>query len=135
MSNSATPWNVAHLDPLSINSPGKNTGVSCHFYSRESSPPMNRNCISYVSCIGRQILYHGVTKNAPILHLILAKRPFTRENVWCNLPLEVVSLSLFHHKVLPPPATLFFVFKKTQNKQTQPHKKPNSKSLSTSIQS
>ena len=27
-------------------------------YSRESSPPKNRNCISRVSCTGRQILCH-----------------------------------------------------------------------------
>ena len=26
--------------------------------SRGSSPPWNRNCISYASCIGRQTLYH-----------------------------------------------------------------------------
>ena len=26
--------------------------------SRESSQPRNQTCISYVSCIGRQVLYH-----------------------------------------------------------------------------
>ena len=26
--------------------------------SRESSPPRNRTCVFYVSCIGRQVLYH-----------------------------------------------------------------------------
>ena len=34
MSNSATPWTVAHQDPLSMgqnSSPGKNTRVGCHF--------------------------------------------------------------------------------------------------------
>ena len=25
-----TPWTVAHQAPLSIDSPGKNTGVGCH---------------------------------------------------------------------------------------------------------
>ena len=30
MSNSATLWTVAHLAPLSLVSPGKNTGVGCH---------------------------------------------------------------------------------------------------------
>ena len=30
MSNSATPWTVAHQAPLSIDSPGKNIGVGCH---------------------------------------------------------------------------------------------------------
>ena len=28
---SATPWTVAHQDPLSMDSPGKNAGVGCHF--------------------------------------------------------------------------------------------------------
>ena len=27
----ATPWTVAHQAPLSMDSPGKNTGVGCHF--------------------------------------------------------------------------------------------------------
>ena len=32
--------------------------------SRESSQPRDRTCISYVSCIGRQILYHFTTWEA-----------------------------------------------------------------------
>ena len=28
---SATPWTVAYQAPLSMNFPGKNTGVGCHF--------------------------------------------------------------------------------------------------------
>ena len=27
-------------------------------YSRGSSQPGNRTCVSYISCIGRQVLYH-----------------------------------------------------------------------------
>ena len=27
----ATPWTVAYQDPLSMEFPGKNTGVGCHF--------------------------------------------------------------------------------------------------------
>ena len=27
----ATPWTVAHQAPLSMDFPGKNTGVDCHF--------------------------------------------------------------------------------------------------------
>ena len=27
----ATPWTAAHKAPLSMDSPGKNTGVGCHF--------------------------------------------------------------------------------------------------------
>ena len=31
MSDSATPWTVAHQPPLSWDFPGNNTGVGCHF--------------------------------------------------------------------------------------------------------
>ena len=37
MSDSATPWTVAHQTPLSMDPPGKNTGVGCHSFSRGSS--------------------------------------------------------------------------------------------------
>ena len=30
VSNSATPWTVAHQTPLSMDSSGKNTGISSH---------------------------------------------------------------------------------------------------------
>ena len=46
-------------------SPGKNTGLRCHFYSRGSSHTRDWNCVSCVSCIGRQILYHCATSEAP----------------------------------------------------------------------
>ena len=42
--------------------PGKNTGVGCHFLLQEESPPRNRTHVSY---IGRQILYHWATWEAP----------------------------------------------------------------------
>ena len=31
VSDSVTPWTVAHQASLSMNFPGKNTGVGCHF--------------------------------------------------------------------------------------------------------
>ena len=39
-------------------SPGKNTGVVATSYYRVSSRPRDRTRISYVFCIGRQILHH-----------------------------------------------------------------------------
>ena len=42
------PWNF----------PGKITEVGAMFYSRGSSWPRNQICISWVSCVARQILYH-----------------------------------------------------------------------------
>ena len=48
------PWNF----------PGKNTGVSCHFLLQGVFPIQGLTCISCVSCIGRQIVYHCATSIA-----------------------------------------------------------------------
>ena len=45
------PWNF----------PGKNNGVGCHFPLQGSSRPRDGTCVSCVSCLGRQILYHCAT--------------------------------------------------------------------------
>ena len=37
---------------------GKSTGVGCHSFPRASSQPRDRTLTSFVSCIGRWILYH-----------------------------------------------------------------------------
>ena len=52
-----TPWTVAYQPPLSMewNSPGKNTGVGCHFFLQEIFPTQGLNP-SLLYC--RQILYH-----------------------------------------------------------------------------
>ena len=39
-------------------SPGKNTGVGCHALLQGSSQLRDQTRVSYVSCIGRQVLYH-----------------------------------------------------------------------------
>ena len=33
--------------------------------SRESSQPRDGTCVSYVSCVGRQVLYHSAAWEAP----------------------------------------------------------------------
>ena len=43
-------------------SPGKRTGVGYHSLSRRSSPPRDR---TWVSCIGRQMLYHPSHQGSP----------------------------------------------------------------------
>ena len=48
--------------PCSQNFPSKNSLVGCHFLSRESSRQRGR---TRISCIGQQILYHWVTREAP----------------------------------------------------------------------
>ena len=40
------------------NSSGKNIGVGCMPSSRGSPQPRDQTCVSYVSCIGRQVNYH-----------------------------------------------------------------------------
>ena len=47
-----------HQAPLSTASPGKNTGVGCHFLFQGIFPTQNLTCVSCISCIGRWILYH-----------------------------------------------------------------------------
>ena len=39
-------------------SPGKNTGVSCHTLLQGSSLPRDQTCVSHVSCMDRRVLYH-----------------------------------------------------------------------------
>ena len=41
--------------------PGKNTGKYCHFLLQGIFRHRGRTHISHVSCIGRQLLYHGAT--------------------------------------------------------------------------
>ena len=54
----ATPWTVARQAPLSRDFPGKNPGVGCHALLPEIFPTQGSALISYVSCIGRRVLYH-----------------------------------------------------------------------------
>ena len=54
--------NVAHQAPLPMGFPGKNTGMGCHLPFRGSSWPRDE---ILVSCIGRQVLYHWATWEAP----------------------------------------------------------------------
>ena len=54
-----TPWTDHTSLLLSVNFSGKNIGVGCHLaYSRGSSPPRHLAQVSWVSCTGREILYH-----------------------------------------------------------------------------
>jgi len=61
----STPCSVARQAPLSWNSSGISQARILEwvaiFYSRGSSWPRDQTQVSYVSCIGRQILYHCTT--------------------------------------------------------------------------
>ena len=66
------PWN------LSV----KNTGVDCHFLLQGgSSHPKDQTSISYINRFW--FLYHCATWEAPILHLILAKRLRSDLHLFC----------------------------------------------------
>ena len=54
----AAPWTVAHQAPLSMRFSRQEywSGLPS---SRGSSPPRDEICVSYDSCTGRQVLYHG----------------------------------------------------------------------------
>ena len=43
VSDSATPETAAHQAPLSMDSPGKNTGVGCHFLLQGTFPNQGLN--------------------------------------------------------------------------------------------
>ena len=51
----ATPWTAAYQASLLWDSPGKNTGVGCHFLLQEIFPTQGLN-VGLPSC--RQTLYH-----------------------------------------------------------------------------
>ena len=53
----AALWTVACQAPLPLDSPSKNIGVGCH---ARLFPPRDWTHISYVSCIGRWVLYHYI---------------------------------------------------------------------------
>ena len=54
----AAPWTVAHQAPLPWDSPGKNTGVSCHALLQGIFPTQGRNPGLLWLLHGLQILYH-----------------------------------------------------------------------------
>ena len=55
---------IARQAPLSVGFSCKNTGVSCHFLLQGTSQPRDWTCVSCISHIGKQILYHCPTWDA-----------------------------------------------------------------------
>ena len=66
------------MDPTRLlcpwNFPGKNTGVGCHFHHQGIFRPRDQTSASYVSCIGRWVLYHYCHLGSPLSHGDLVKR-------------------------------------------------------------
>ena len=72
MSDSVTPWTVAHQALCPLNSPGKNTGVGCHSLLQETFPTQGLN-LGLLHC--RQILYHLSYREVPLCVVVV--RDFT----------------------------------------------------------
>ena len=70
--DSATPWTVAHQSPLSMefSRPRILEWVSISFSK-------DRTCVSCISCIGRQFLYHCATCEALQASCALSENTFT----------------------------------------------------------
>ena len=57
-------WTAVCQAPLSLGSPGNNTGVSCHASSRGSSPPGDQTCLlCFLHC--GQILHLQIHQGSP----------------------------------------------------------------------
>ena len=57
---------ITHQAPLTWNFPDKNTGVGCHFLLQGIFPTRYQTWVSYISCIGRRIIYHYTTWEVPL---------------------------------------------------------------------
>ena len=64
----ATPRTAARQALLSMQFSKQEVGVGCHFFLQRSSPPRDQNRSSCVSCTGKRILYHCITREA--LHTV-----------------------------------------------------------------
>ena len=54
----AAPWTMAHQASLSMGFSRQEYWSGLPASSRGSSPPRDRTHLSYIACIGRQVLYH-----------------------------------------------------------------------------
>ena len=85
VSDSETPWTVTCQAPFPQNFPGKNTGVGSHFLFQRIFPTQESHRISRV---GRQILCHCTTWEAPfsLLLLLLLLSRFSRVRLCATPP-------------------------------------------------
>ena len=84
----ATPWSIAHQAPLSM-------GILqvrilewvAMPSSRRSSRPRDQTCVSYVSCIGKHVLYHYTTWEAHIRQYKMIWCSYQSLYISCSFPL------------------------------------------------
>ena len=73
----ATPWTVAYQAPQSMESPGKNTGMSCHFLLQGIFPTQGWKR-GLLHC--RQTLYHLSYQGSPVVVQTLVFDRYFLEN-------------------------------------------------------
>jgi len=104
------PWTVVRQAPLSTEFSREEYWKSCSIsYFRGFSQPRDCNCISCISCIGRQILCHWGTKEA-LRKLVHACRLSHFSCVQLSVTLWTTSLSIWFSRQkyscgLPFPST------------------------------
>ena len=74
------PMGCSPQAPLSIGE--ENTGAVAIFYSRGPSRPRTWICVSWDSCIGRQILYHSATWEAQDYRICTSFHKQTTSSHW-----------------------------------------------------
>ena len=70
-----TLWTVAHQALLSMDSPGKITGVGCRALLQGIFPTQGSNHVSYISFSGRQVIYDWRHLGSP--------------NIYCHYALNI----------------------------------------------
>ena len=97
------PWTVVLQLLCPWDFPGKNTGAEwvAIFFSRGSSWPRNQTHVSWVSCIGRWILYHWHHLGSPrrVRNATIFCQPIQRACVW-EFPLKDVIGSVNSNRLL-----------------------------------
>ena len=100
------PHGLQFARPLcSWNSPGKNTGVGCHFLLQGSSWPRDQIWLFCTFCTGRWILYHCATQEARVKQILSSSEWFLRFYVGR----DVAQFKLVSWWQLPPVIDNIFV--------------------------
>ena len=84
----ATPWTRVHQAPLSVNSPGKNIGVSCHFLPQGIFPTQGLNLH----------LLHWQANSLPLNYLRSPIYYVSLFNIICFMYIFVISVGFSEYK-------------------------------------
>ena len=98
-----TPWTVARQAPLSMGSPGKNTGVGCHFLLRcmkvESESEVTQSCLTLsdpMDCSLPGSSIHGIFQATVLEWVAIAFSPILLDSVYVCYNTIFIFLFLTH---------------------------------------